>query len=179
MYPGPRYVRGFRTPHPGGDLLKGGAGGRSLIDRRAEENGVSEASSPYNENVGFMGYNVLAGGVLTGKYRAAPAVPDDPNNDRARCGPDGSESASHRTDRVVSSAVLRRRLRQTGAGSILAKSTKVRLFARKTLRRGVRLTRPSCSPGVNWGNSRLRRRKGFFRSAHPKRPTHEPATERR
>ena len=33
----------------------------SLIDRRAEENGVSEASSPVNENVGFMAYNALAG----------------------------------------------------------------------------------------------------------------------
>ena len=33
----------------------------SLINRRVEENGVSEASSPYNENVGFMAYNTLAG----------------------------------------------------------------------------------------------------------------------
>jgi aryl-alcohol dehydrogenase-like predicted oxidoreductase len=40
----------------------------SLIDRRSEENGVSEASSPIHENVGFMAYNVLAGGYLTGKY---------------------------------------------------------------------------------------------------------------
>jgi len=44
----------------------------SLIDRRAEENGVSEASSPIHENVGFMGYNTLAGGVLTGKYLTGP-----------------------------------------------------------------------------------------------------------
>ena len=44
----------------------------SLIDRRAEENGVSEASSPINENVGFMAYNVLAGGYLTGKYLTGP-----------------------------------------------------------------------------------------------------------
>lgn len=35
----------------------------SLIDRRAEENGVSEASSPVHENVGFMAYNALAGGM--------------------------------------------------------------------------------------------------------------------
>ena len=40
----------------------------SLIDRRAEENGVSEASSPIHENVGFMAYNALAGGVLAGTY---------------------------------------------------------------------------------------------------------------
>mmetsp|Transcript_60927 Transcript_60927/g.193267 ORF Transcript_60927/g.193267 Transcript_60927/m.193267 type:complete len:478 (+) Transcript_60927:43-1476(+) len=40
----------------------------SLINRRSEENGLSEGSSPVNENVGFMAYNVLAGGVLTGKY---------------------------------------------------------------------------------------------------------------
>ena len=40
----------------------------SIINRRVEENGVTEASSPVHENVGFMAYNVLAGGVLTGKY---------------------------------------------------------------------------------------------------------------
>ena len=34
----------------------------SLIDRKSEENGVAEAASPYNENVGFMSYNALAGG---------------------------------------------------------------------------------------------------------------------
>jgi len=56
----------------------------SLIDRRAEENGVTEASSPYNENVGFMGYNCLAGGVLTGKYMQTPAAPDDADKARAR-----------------------------------------------------------------------------------------------
>jgi len=38
----------------------------SVINRRVEENGVTEASSPVHENVGFMAYNVLAGGVLTG-----------------------------------------------------------------------------------------------------------------
>ena len=38
----------------------------SLINRRIEENGLSEASAPWNENVGFMGYNVLAGGMLPG-----------------------------------------------------------------------------------------------------------------
>ena len=30
----------------------------SLIDSRAEENGVFEAGSSINENVGFMGYNL-------------------------------------------------------------------------------------------------------------------------
>ena len=44
----------------------------SLINRRIEENGVSEASSPMLENVGFMAYDVLAGGVLTGKYVKQP-----------------------------------------------------------------------------------------------------------
>ena len=33
----------------------------SLINRRVEENGLSEASAPWNEDVGFMGYNALAG----------------------------------------------------------------------------------------------------------------------
>jgi len=52
----------------------------SLIDRRAEENGVSEASSPIHENVGFMAYNVLAGGVLTGKYLTGlPTTYDNPS----------------------------------------------------------------------------------------------------
>eukprot|EP00670_Eutreptiella_braarudii_P006871 CAMPEP_0174287904 /NCGR_PEP_ID=MMETSP0809-20121228/18240_1 /TAXON_ID=73025 ORGANISM="Eutreptiella gymnastica-like, Strain CCMP1594" /NCGR_SAMPLE_ID=MMETSP0809 /ASSEMBLY_ACC=CAM_ASM_000658 /LENGTH=624 /DNA_ID=CAMNT_0015384739 /DNA_START=197 /DNA_END=2071 /DNA_ORIENTATION=- len=40
----------------------------SMNDRRAEENGVAEASSPIHENVGFMAYNALCGGILTGKY---------------------------------------------------------------------------------------------------------------
>ena len=35
---------------------------------QVEENGLSEASSPLHENTGFMAYNALAGGVLTGKY---------------------------------------------------------------------------------------------------------------
>ena len=30
----------------------------SILDRKSEENGVAEAASPYNENVGFMAYNV-------------------------------------------------------------------------------------------------------------------------
>jgi len=51
----------------------------SLIDRKSEENGVAEAASPYNENVGFMSYNALAGGMLTGKYINIPAAPDDNN----------------------------------------------------------------------------------------------------
>ena len=48
----------------------------SLIDRKSEENGVAEAASPYNENVGFMSYNALAGGMLTGKYMDEPAALD-------------------------------------------------------------------------------------------------------
>mmetsp|Transcript_45991 Transcript_45991/g.55771 ORF Transcript_45991/g.55771 Transcript_45991/m.55771 type:complete len:360 (+) Transcript_45991:106-1185(+) len=56
----------------------------SLIDRKSEENGVAEAASPYNENVGFQSYNALAGGMLTNKYSATPAALDDGNRDRAR-----------------------------------------------------------------------------------------------
>lgn len=56
----------------------------SLIDRKSEENGVAEAASLYNENVGFMSYNALAGGMLTGKYMDIPAAMDDfANRDRA------------------------------------------------------------------------------------------------
>lgn len=52
----------------------------SLIDRRSEENGVSEASSQIHENVGFMAYNALAGGFLTGKYLDGPPTTyDNPN----------------------------------------------------------------------------------------------------
>ena len=54
----------------------------SVINRRIEENGQAEASSPVNENVGFMAYNVLAGGVLTGKYLEVAAAVDNPQ-DRA------------------------------------------------------------------------------------------------
>ena len=61
----------------------------SLVNRRIEENGLSEASSPALCNSGFLAYNVLAGGMLTNKYglflddkRAPPAV-DDPDRDRA------------------------------------------------------------------------------------------------
>lgn len=45
-------------------------GDYSLLDRKSDENGVAEAASPYNENVGFMAYNALAGGMLTGKVRS-------------------------------------------------------------------------------------------------------------
>lgn len=55
----------------------------SIINRRIEENGLSEASAPWNEDVGFLAYNTLAGGVLTGKYLDVPASPDDPNRPRA------------------------------------------------------------------------------------------------
>lgn len=62
----------------------------SILNRRIEENGLSEASSPALENAGFMAYNVLAGGMLTGKYGfqddaddPAPAALDDSNEQRA------------------------------------------------------------------------------------------------
>jgi|AntRauTorckE5430_2_1112549.scaffolds.fasta_scaffold11674_2 aryl-alcohol dehydrogenase-like predicted oxidoreductase len=56
----------------------------SIIDRKSEENGVAEAASKYNENVGFMAYNALAGGMLTGKYMEVPAAFDDlANKERA------------------------------------------------------------------------------------------------
>lgn len=52
----------------------------SILDRKSEENGVAEAASKYNENVGFMSYNALAGGMLTGKYMEVPAALDDLGN---------------------------------------------------------------------------------------------------
>eukprot|EP00596_Hydrurales_sp_CCMP1899_P009019 CAMPEP_0119038430 /NCGR_PEP_ID=MMETSP1177-20130426/7374_1 /TAXON_ID=2985 /ORGANISM="Ochromonas sp, Strain CCMP1899" /LENGTH=363 /DNA_ID=CAMNT_0007001031 /DNA_START=23 /DNA_END=1111 /DNA_ORIENTATION=- len=52
----------------------------SLIDRRSEENGVTEASSPIHENVGFMAYNALAGGVLAGTYLTGLPPTYDNNN---------------------------------------------------------------------------------------------------
>lgn len=55
----------------------------SIINRRCDENGLSEASSSINENVGFFAYNALAGGVLTGKYLDTPAAVDDPSRDSA------------------------------------------------------------------------------------------------
>ena len=60
----------------------------SIVNRRVEENGLSEASSPALANAGFMAYNVLAGGMLTGKYGltpgdgVAPAAVDDPSGAR-------------------------------------------------------------------------------------------------
>ncbi|CAK0846358.1 unnamed protein product [Prorocentrum cordatum] len=48
----------------------------SMLNRRCEENGLFEMASPYNENVGFMAYNALAGGMLTGKYLNEPAAMD-------------------------------------------------------------------------------------------------------
>lgn len=54
----------------------------SMLNRRIEENGVSEASSPMQENTGFMAYDVLAGGVLTGKYLQEPAAYDQFNAGR-------------------------------------------------------------------------------------------------
>ncbi|CAE7585317.1 tas [Symbiodinium natans] len=58
-------------------------GDYSIIDRKSEENGVFEASSPIHENVGFMAYNALAGGMLTGKYLDQPAALDSPSDDTA------------------------------------------------------------------------------------------------
>ena len=55
-------------------------GDYSLINRRSEENGLAEASSPVHENAGWMGYNLLAGGVLTGKYRKIKAAVDNPDD---------------------------------------------------------------------------------------------------
>jgi aryl-alcohol dehydrogenase-like predicted oxidoreductase len=92
----------------------------SLLNRRIEENGLSEASAPWNEvsprlsallpqpsirdpprllpplsppppfslwphptqDVGFLAYNTLAGGMLTGKYMDVPASIDDTNRAR-------------------------------------------------------------------------------------------------
>ena len=54
----------------------------SLINRRCDENGLAEASSPLHLNTGFMAYNVLAGGVLTGKYLSVPAGVDDADEGR-------------------------------------------------------------------------------------------------
>ena len=69
----------------------------SLIDRKSEENAVAEAASPYNENVGFMSYNALAGGMLTGKYMERPAAIDDfIQNERQR----GTESLQNPRGRM-------------------------------------------------------------------------------
>ena len=58
----------------------------SIINRRIEENGLTEASSPVHENVGFMAYNLLAGGVLTGKYLERAAAVDEPDQAAAKKG---------------------------------------------------------------------------------------------
>ena len=41
----------------------------SIVNRRVEENGLSEASSPAIANSGFLAYNVLAGGPRDGVLR--------------------------------------------------------------------------------------------------------------
>lgn len=60
----------------------------SLINRRVEQDGVAEASSPIHENTGLLAYNCLAGGVLTNKYYDSDSPPawDDfqLNPDRAK-----------------------------------------------------------------------------------------------
>jgi len=54
----------------------------SLLNRRTEEDGLAEAC--YYEGCGFMAYNVLAGGVLTGKYlEGPPASVDNPSSEAA------------------------------------------------------------------------------------------------
>jgi aryl-alcohol dehydrogenase-like predicted oxidoreductase len=55
----------------------------SLLNRRVEEDGLAEAC--YYEGCGFMAYNVLAGGVLTGKYLepGPPASIDNPSSEDA------------------------------------------------------------------------------------------------
>merc|ERR1719420_2305299 len=55
----------------------------SILDRRIEENGLSEASSPALTNTGFFAYDTLAGGMLTGKYASEPSAVDDENIMRA------------------------------------------------------------------------------------------------
>lgn len=57
-------------------------GDYSILDRKSEENGVFEASSPINENVGFLAYNTLAGGMLTGKYIEKPEFAANPDRSR-------------------------------------------------------------------------------------------------
>jgi aryl-alcohol dehydrogenase-like predicted oxidoreductase len=59
-------------------------GDYSLLDRKSDEDGLSEVASKFNENVGFMGYNVLAGGMLTGKYLNIPPAVVDEDEDRAK-----------------------------------------------------------------------------------------------
>lgn len=56
----------------------------SILNRRIEENGLSEAASPAIANCGFMAYNALAGGMLTGKYDDVPPVVDDTDRERAK-----------------------------------------------------------------------------------------------
>ena len=87
----------------------------SLINRRIEENGLSEASAPWNENVGFMAYNVLAGGMLTGKYLDVPAAVDDPNRARG----------------LANSLKKRGRMDETGWGRTLYRCTPRRAAPRR------------------------------------------------
>jgi aryl-alcohol dehydrogenase-like predicted oxidoreductase len=67
----------------------------SLLNRRIEENGVAEAGSPINENVGFMAYDVLAGGVLTGKY-GLPVLPTSSSPSSSSSSSSSSFSAPRR-----------------------------------------------------------------------------------
>ena len=45
-----------------------------------------DVDSPVHENAGFMAYNVLAGGVLTGKYLERPAAVDETSREAMRKG---------------------------------------------------------------------------------------------
>ena len=47
----------------------------SIVNRRIEENGLSEASSPAIANSGFLAYNVLAGGPRRRPTHAIAATP--------------------------------------------------------------------------------------------------------
>ena len=62
----------------------------SILNRRIEENGLSEASSPVHENAGFMAYNVLAGGMLTLVASAGISVIQHAETDMAAAGSFGA-----------------------------------------------------------------------------------------
>ena len=65
----------------------------SLLDRRVEENGLTGAMARSELNVGFLGYDALAGGFLADKYRAPrdtdsrAAAPPRGRHDTAEWGP--------------------------------------------------------------------------------------------
>ena len=104
----------------------------SIVNRRIEENGLSEASSPAIANAGSSAYNVLAGGMLTGKYglscrrRRRSAAVDDGDRARAqevRRGASGSDGHAglgpdarrYRTTAMRSAAAQYTKLKEYGA----------------------------------------------------------------